>query len=82
MLRIASLHGGTPVVDVKACAPGRGAYLCRQRSCLDKALKRRGIERTLKLTTTIPASMRDEIARLLEANVGPNPALGRGEPEA
>ena len=65
MLRIASTDGAAPVVDVQFKAAGRGAYLCRKQDCMERALQRRGLERTLKLKTSVPAAMRSEIERAL-----------------
>jgi len=69
MLRIAAVPGAAgvpgavPVVDNVFKAPGRGAYLCREVACIEKALKRRAIERSLKLKSGVPASLRDDIMK-------------------
>ena len=63
MLRVAAVSGGAPVVDTEFKAPGRGAYLCRDVACTEKALKRRAIERALKLKNGVPASLRDDIMK-------------------
>jgi predicted RNA-binding protein YlxR (DUF448 family) len=65
MLRIASQDGAEPVVDTQFRIAGRGAYLCRERACMERALLRRGLERTLKLKTGVPAAIRREIERAL-----------------
>jgi hypothetical protein len=38
--------------DPTGKAPGRGAYLCGQPACLETALRRRSIQRALKVTDT------------------------------
>lgn len=38
------------VPDIDKKLPGRGAYLCRNRECIKKAEKRRGLERHLNYT--------------------------------
>jgi predicted RNA-binding protein YlxR (DUF448 family) len=60
LLRIAAVPGGErraqrAVIDVEGRLPGRGAYLCRGASasvpdadCLQRALRRGGIARTLR----------------------------------
>jgi len=53
------------MVDSLFRAPGRGAYLCRQAGCVEKAWKRRALERALKLKNTVPASLRDDIMKVL-----------------
>jgi predicted RNA-binding protein YlxR (DUF448 family) len=37
------------VPDPTRRLPGRGAYLCRDRSCLDKALRRGALHRKLRV---------------------------------
>jgi len=43
---------GTVVVDETGKRSGRGAYLCRQRTCWETALARGQLERALKVTLT------------------------------
>ncbi len=38
--------------DPKGRLPGRGAYICRQQSCLQQAIKRNAIGRSLKCSST------------------------------
>lgn len=42
---------------------GRGAYLCQSRECYDKAVKSKGIERSLKVS--IPKEIYDAIGEEL-----------------
>lgn len=42
---------------------GRGAYLCQNRECYDKAVKSKGIERSLKVS--IPKEIYDAIGEEL-----------------
>jgi len=42
---------------------GRGAYLCQSRACYDKAVKSKGIERSLKVS--IPKEIYDAIGEEL-----------------
>jgi predicted RNA-binding protein YlxR (DUF448 family) len=42
--------------DPTGKAPGRGAYLCGQPVCLDMAVRRRSIQRALKVTDTVAAN--------------------------
>lgn len=47
--------GGSLVVDHSHGAPGRGAYICPERSCVDKALGRpKTFSRALRTTVTTP----------------------------
>jgi predicted RNA-binding protein YlxR (DUF448 family) len=64
MLRIAA-HDGVLVVDVKGRAAGRGAYLCPEKTCVERALARRALERSLKLKYNVPAALKGEITRAI-----------------
>ena len=48
LLRIVRSPRGEVAVDPSGSAPGRGAYLHRDRDCLDAALRRRGLARALR----------------------------------
>jgi predicted RNA-binding protein YlxR (DUF448 family) len=50
MLRIVHTPEGNVEIDPSGKQSGRGAYLCRQKSCWETALKRRSLERALKTT--------------------------------
>jgi len=42
-------HEGRVIVDYYAKLPGRGAYVCPQRECITRAMKRHRLERAFKL---------------------------------
>jgi predicted RNA-binding protein YlxR (DUF448 family) len=46
--RIVRSPDGAVRYDPSGTAPGRGAYLCGQRSCLEAAGRRRALQRTLR----------------------------------
>ena len=48
MIRILRTSEGEIVLDATGRKNGRGAYLCRSMECFEKAVKNRGIERSLK----------------------------------
>jgi predicted RNA-binding protein YlxR (DUF448 family) len=54
------------VVAGKGEQKGRGAYLCRQRSCLDRALHRKAFQRAFRASVVV---MEDEIAAALTIGV-------------
>ena len=54
--RIVRSPAGTVSYDPTGKAAGRGAYLCGQPECLDMAVRRRSIQRALKVTDTVAAS--------------------------
>ena len=46
--------------------PGRGAYVCRQESCLSRAIKQKQLERQLevRMTEEVAAALQYELAHL------------------
>lgn len=69
LLRIVRTPEGTVEFDTSPAGkkPGRGAYLCPNRECLAKAVKRKGLERGLQHPVT------DEIWQALDAKL---PSVG------
>ena len=47
LIRIAKNADGEIFIDIKGKADGRGAYICKNPACVDKAEKRRAFERSL-----------------------------------
>ena len=47
LLRVAVEKGGEPVVDMTGKMPGRGAYLCRSKKCLQDAERRKILSKSL-----------------------------------
>ena len=47
---------GKVAYDPTGKAPGRGAYLCGQPACLDMAVRRRSVQRALKVTDAVAAA--------------------------
>jgi len=52
MMRVIKTAEDEIILDRTGKKNGRGAYLCVSKECLDMAIKRKGLERSLK--TTIP----------------------------
>ncbi|HEX9995854.1 MAG TPA: YlxR family protein [Abditibacterium sp.] len=65
MRRIASCKGSAPQIDKNFQAPGRGAYLCFDASCVERALQRKSLERALKLQLPLSDGFKTQ---LREAN--------------
>lgn len=59
LVRIVRTVDGSVVVDLTGKKSGRGAYLCRQRTCWELALQRGALERALK--QAIPEASRVEL---------------------
>jgi predicted RNA-binding protein YlxR (DUF448 family) len=49
MIRVVRAVDGTVSVDSTGKRSGRGAYVCRQLGCWEQALKRRTLDRALKV---------------------------------
>ncbi len=49
MLRVLRGEDGSIVLDATGRKNGRGAYLCTNRACLDRAIKNKGLERSFKM---------------------------------
>jgi predicted RNA-binding protein YlxR (DUF448 family) len=47
--------GDTVVADPEARLPGRGAYTCRRRRCIERAADRGGFNRAFRRAMTTPA---------------------------
>ena len=51
LIRIVRDKEGNVFVDVTGRQNGRGAYICKSTECLEKAIKNKGLERTLKISS-------------------------------
>jgi len=49
MMRVLKTTDDTICLDVTGKMNGRGAYLCKQKECLEKAIKSKGLERSFKM---------------------------------
>lgn len=63
MLRVLKTTEGDILLDRTGKKNGRGAYLCIDRDCLEKAFKNRGLERSLKCQ--IPAEVAESLKKEL-----------------
>lgn len=64
MIRVIRTAEGEILLDATGKKNGRGAYLCFSKECLEKAVKSRGLERSLK--TPIPSEVYDSLMKELE----------------
>ena len=49
LIRVVKSPEGEISIDITGKKNGRGAYLCRSMDCLEKAIRSRGLERSLKV---------------------------------
>ena len=64
LIRIVRTKDGSVAVDSESVHNGRGAYICRNRSCLDRAYKRKSLQRTLR--AAVPAEVFEELQKETE----------------
>lgn len=60
MIRVGRSSGGS--LEVGAEAPGRGAYLCRQATCVEVALQRGSLRGALRCAA-VPERLQHELMR-------------------
>ena len=63
LMRIVKSPEGVISFDRMGKAPGRGAYVCRSKECLDRAVRQRQLERALetKIDEQVFAQLMEEI---------------------
>lgn len=64
LIRIIRTSEDGILVDATGKKNGRGAYICPNRECLEKAMKNKGLERSLK--TAIPQQIYEEFEKEME----------------
>ncbi len=68
LVRVVRNQEGRVAVDPSGRMNGRGAYLCRDAACVEKARKARALAR--EFSTEISDELYQEIATLMEDHVG------------
>jgi uncharacterized protein len=63
MIRIIKTPEENIIIDATGKKNGRGAYICKSSECLQKAIKSRGLERSLKVS--IPKEVYEELEKEL-----------------
>ena len=64
MLRVIRTQEGEFLLDATGKKNGRGAYLCFSGECLEKAMKNKGLERSLK--TPVPREVYESLKKEFE----------------
>ena len=64
LLRIVRTPEKRVEIDANARMPGRGAYVCYKRICFELAVKRKSLERSLKIS--VPAEFKDQLLKFLD----------------
>ena len=63
MIRVIKTPEENIIIDVTGKKNGRGAYICKSVECFQKAVKSRGLERSLKVN--IPREVYEELQKEL-----------------
>ncbi len=66
MIRVVRDKDGIISIDETGKKSGRGAYLCLDAECLNKARKKRGLERSLKCA--VPPEIYEELERKMNGS--------------
>ncbi|MDO4519838.1 MAG: YlxR family protein [Eubacteriales bacterium] len=64
MIRVIRTAENEILLDTTGKKNGRGAYICNSRSCLEKAMKSRGLERSLKVM--VPTEVYESLEKELK----------------
>lgn len=64
LIRIIRTSEGDIMLDATGKKNGRGAYICCKKECLEKAIKTKSLERSLK--ASIPADVYDSLKEELD----------------
>ena len=64
LIRIVRTPEGEIVIDKTGKKSGRGAYICPQMECLEKAIRHKAVERALEteIDETVYQTLREELA--------------------
>ena len=68
LIRVLKTPEGKIILDATGRANGRGAYLCKNGTCLEKAVRNKGLERSLgeKIPDSVLEDLKEEIVNLEE----------------
>ena len=66
LVRVVRDSEGNIHIDPTGRANGRGAYICRDEKCLEKAIKKKGLDKTLKVS--VPEEVAAELKKELIEN--------------
>ena len=65
MIRVIRTEEGDFLLDATGKKNGRGAYVCKARACLEKAVKNKGLERSFK--QSIPREVYEKLEKEMNA---------------
>lgn len=67
LIRIAKTVSGEVIIDKNGKADGRGAYICKDMNCLEKAFKKNQLEYSfkMKINNEIKLSLKESLSGLI-----------------
>ena len=68
LIRVVRTTEGSVILDFSGKANGRGAYICPQMECLQKAQKAKSLERSLEVP--IPQEVYERLEKEMGENIG------------
>jgi predicted RNA-binding protein YlxR (DUF448 family) len=75
LLRIVRTPDGTVQTDASGRSAGRGAYLCRDATCINIAISRGTLARVLEIP--VPAGLLEELAAIVTTDITGGGARGQ-----
>jgi uncharacterized protein len=70
LIRVARVADGTVSVDPTGSAPGRGAYVCFDEACVERAWKSGNLARALRVSGPVPADVHDDLLKMTKGMDG------------
>ncbi len=81
LVRFVSAPDGRITLDARQIMPGRGAYLCQDLTCLEKAWKRRAFVRALRIPPSRQGELNEDLRERLKREMEDFISLGEARPE-
>ena len=66
LVRVVKSPEGVISIDLRGKAPGRGAYICKSKDCLTKAVRQRQLDRALE--TKIDEAVLNQLMEEIDAD--------------
>lgn len=68
LIRIVKTKEGSISIDSTGKKNGRGAYICKSITCLEKAIKNKGLERSFKVSipSDVYSALKEELIKIDE----------------
>jgi predicted RNA-binding protein YlxR (DUF448 family) len=70
LIRVARGADGTVSVDPTGSAPGRGAYVCFDEACVERACRSGNLARALRVTGPVAAGVHEDLLKMTKGMHG------------